>query len=221
MSFNINVLTDNQSKKVNKQVINVRNIIKANVTPSITVVDPKIIPIVKIDSNATKSINLESISFSNKLPALDQEAIEPYIEMAFASLESNLGVINSSRSVVRCFGQHEERIETIVSEYIGASNYEQIKEYLMKSDVLTGVQQNNRGAFRVVSFYQVEPKKDKRQKHSKHILNILFFDPFHLFIPSKFKDGEVLRSSEENRDFIYSKIKQYNRDIESHFPNLL
>ena len=122
MSFNINVLTDNQSKKVNKQVINVRNIIKANVTPSITVVDPKIIPIVKIDSNATKSINLESISFSNKLPALDQEAIEPYIEMAFASLESNLGVINSSRSVVRCFGQHEERIETIVSEYIGAFN---------------------------------------------------------------------------------------------------
>lgn len=190
--------------------IDVRNLVTEKYTPSFNVTDITVPVKVNIDKNSVKSINLSSINFCNAIPLnLDQGIVETYIESAFNSFNNDNQIIVRNSKIVNCKGTHEQRIKSIITNYVDEAFYNNNKDYFRKSDIPTGVLSNERGAFRVIAFYQIEPKKHKKQKHSKHFLNILFFDPYHLFIPSSYKELDW----KENSMQVYEKFKGYTGDI--------
>lgn len=146
------------------------------------------IPIVKtkvqLSEDVRKCYKLPELFFSNHYPKnLDEGTCFSDTIQAFDQLNNSLDCIKNHIAPVRHDLENSPRIEKIIKKYLG-SEYDKYINLFYKSDIRTGPLLSNRGSFRVVSLYTVEPKNDKRQRHSKHYLTILFFDPYHLFIPS-------------------------------------
>ncbi|MEO1782723.1 hypothetical protein [Enterococcus diestrammenae] len=215
---NLSVLKNNEGtvEKIIKNRISARNFVTESYNPiSINATKPDVK--VKFAENVTRSMNIEEIFFSNMLPALEQKALDPYIVDAFNSLRGNPAIIKSNCEPVSCSGVHKDRIIRILSEYIGEDIVDLYGDYFRKSDILTGIQKNNRGAFRVISFYKVDPIIHKKQKHSKHTLIITLIDPYHLFIPSKLGN----KTAEEAMKEQYNKIREFSMQIADEYPVLI
>lgn len=140
---------------------------------------------VQLSEDVRKCYNLPELSFSNHYPKnLDEGTCFSDTIQAFDQLNNSLDCIKDHIAPVRHDLENSARIEKIIKKYL-ESEYDKYIGLFYKSDIRTGPLLSKRGCFRVVSLYTVEPKKHKRQKHSKHCLTILFFDPYHLFIPSQ------------------------------------
>lgn len=176
----------------------------------------KVRPKVEYLDCAGDSINLPDIHFSNMLPSMEQRALDSYIEMAFEKIESNPTVLLSSNSPIRYSGKHKDRIKSILLEYLDEENFDFCCDYFRKSDIVTDILLGNRGAFRVISLYLVEPKTHKHQKHSKHYLKVVLLDPYHLFIPSRHKN----LTSEQYKHQTYSEISSYTGHVKDSFKGL-
>lgn len=198
---------ENNKKTVNE--INVRKLITEDYNPydlHISKVKPKI----QFDGNSKRSTDIPDLKFSNKLPSIEQRAVDSYIKIAINSLKNNPEILKESYGHVDYSGKYMNRIKTILSQYITEDKFDEICDYFIKSDIKTGILLKDRGAFRVISFYQVEPKKDKRQRRSKHYLNVVMLDPYHLFIPSRHNG----KSSEEYLEEVYNEICEFPDHIE-------
>ena len=74
------------------------------------------------------------------------------------------------------------------------------------------------GRFRVICVYTIKPSSHRRER-TKHYLEVVLLDPYHLFIPSKIwgKDEitgkDRLFSSEEAMEQTYEQVKDYNREF--------
>lgn len=66
-----------------------------------------------------------------------------------------------------------------------------------------------RGSFRAICLYRIEPKTHKKQRHSKHFLNVLLLDPYHLFIPSSFNG----LTSDEYLEQTYDKVGHFTESL--------
>lgn len=147
---------------------------------------PKVKTKIEISDNVTQCFNIPSIEFSNCYPrTLDEGALYPNISIAFDKINEDIGIIKDNMKDVSISGTHEGRIKQILKKYLDDNDFDNYSDNFYKSDVKTGVLLHERGSFRVISLYFVEPLTHKRQKHSKHRIIVLFFDPYHLFIPSK------------------------------------
>lgn len=163
---------------------------------------PKVKTKIEISNNVTKCFNIPSIEFSNCYPkSLDEGAVHTNVSLAFDKINENIDIIKDNMNEVSISGMHENRIKLILKKYIEDSDFNNYSDSFYKSDVKTGALLHERGSFRVISLYFVEPLKDRRQKHSKHRIIILFFDPYHLFIPSK-----------DYGTKIYKEISEYSGD---------
>lgn len=148
---------------------------------------------VQLADVAKTCYNLPNLSFSNHYPKnLDEGANFPDVVKAFEQLNESLDCIKTYMSQVEHNRYNSERIEEILKKYVGAV-YDSYAGLFYKSDIRTNHLLSDRGSFRVISLYTVEPMTDRRQKHSKHYLTILFFDPYHLFIPSSDYGTEIYK----------------------------
>ncbi|HFI0215593.1 TPA: hypothetical protein ACGO43_001946 [Streptococcus suis] len=171
------------SPKPKTPIVSVRELVVDSVK-SFNVGAPSVKAKVQLSDVAKTCYNLPSLSFSNHYPKnLDEGADFPNVVKAFEQLNESLDCIKTYMSQVDHDRANSERIEEILKKYVGAG-YDSYAGLFYKSDIRTNHLLSDRGSFRVISLYTVEPKTDRRQKHSKHNLTILFFDPYHLFIPS-------------------------------------
>lgn len=171
------------SPKPKTPIVSVRKLVVDSVK-SFNVGAPSVKAKVQLSDVAKTCYNLPSLSFSNHYPKnLDEGADFPNVVKAFEQLNESLDCIKTYMSQVDHDRANSERIEEILKKYVGAG-YDSYAGLFYKSDIRTNHLLSDRGSFRVISLYTVEPKTDRRQKHSKHNLTILFFDPYHLFIPS-------------------------------------
>lgn len=141
---------------------------------------------VKFSEKCGNSVRLPDLKFTNCIPVnVDEGSLESSVEMAFGMLHSNPQSIKSFCEPVTLSGKNKQRIERVISNYLDEDTIRDSSDLLYKSDLRAASINNSRSSFRVVSLYAVEPRKHKQQKHSKHILSVIFVDPYHLFIPSK------------------------------------
>lgn len=181
--------------------INVRDIIIDSTVNKI--IDPHIIPNVEFSQDAYRCYNLPDIEFTNCLPRLDEAAIASDIELAIKKLGENCEIILDGKTYVNVSGRHKDRIESILKQYISDDKYESCIDYIYKSDVREASLNGDRGKFRIVSLYVVKFNDNLNQGNTEHKLVVLFFDPYHLFIPSS--------------DFgttIYSTVANYTSDFQ-------
>lgn len=170
---------------------------------------PKVDAKVEYSVHATKCYNIPNIEFSNCYPSSIEEGATPsHIITAFEILNNDINVMKKNIKQIHHKGKNNDRIETILKQYLN-EDFDTFYDCYYKSDIITDSLLSNRGKFRVISLYIVEPKRDRRQKHSKHKLIILFFDPYHLFIPSNdfgtsiYKDISVYTSN--HCSFLFKK----------------
>ncbi|MCK1165217.1 hypothetical protein MXZ28_03810 [Streptococcus uberis] len=168
---------------------------------------PKVDAKVEYSVHATKCYNIPNIEFSNCYPSsIEEGATHAHIVTAFQMLNNNVNIIKDGIKQIHHYGRNKERIETILKTYLN-NDFDTFYGCYYKSDIITSSLLSNRGKFRVISLYIVEPKKDRRQRHSKHKLIVLFFDPYHLFIPSKDYGtsiySEVSRYTSNHCNFLY------------------
>lgn len=198
-STNFNGLSICPKKSIS--VVSTRNLVTDTIERQ-RVDAPPVDTAICLSKNATKCFNIPNLEFSNCLPLnLDEGATPPNVITAFNKLNDDFNIIKSHIKPIHTNGKYENRIEQILKKYLDEEEYNSYSDFFYKSDVRTSDLLCDRGSFRVISLYTVEPKRDRRQRHSKHKLVILFFDPYHLFIPS--------------RDYgtrIYSEISGYSSD---------
>lgn len=152
---------------------------------------PEISATIEFSDNATQCYNIPELKFSNCLPSsLDEGALPPHVKIAFERINENHHVIKKNIKQISHVGKNKDRIEIILKKYLD-EDFDQFIDCYYKSDIHTGTLLTDRGCFRVISLYIVEPRTHRKQKHSKHKLIVLFFDPFHLFIPSSDYGTEV------------------------------
>ncbi|HHJ7793841.1 TPA: hypothetical protein ACQNCY_001817, partial [Streptococcus pyogenes] len=143
---------------------------------------PQVNATVEFSDLATNCYNIPEIAFSNCYPSsIEEGATHAHVVTAFQMLNNNVNIIKDGIKQIHHYGRNKERIEIILKTYLN-NDFNTFYGCYYKSDIITSSFLSNRGKFRVISLYIVEPKKDKRQRHSKHKLIVLFFDPYHLFI---------------------------------------
>ncbi|MGT2744925.1 hypothetical protein ACVRW4_06240 [Streptococcus phocae subsp. phocae] len=161
-----------------------RNLVFDSIETS-KIIAPKVYAKVEYSDCAKKCFNIPEIEFSNCYPSSIEEGATPsHIITAFEKLNQDVSVIKKCIKQINHYGKNSERIKTILKQYL-SDDFDTFYGCYYKSDIVTNPLLSNRGKFRVISLYIVEPKTHKQQKHSKHKLIILFFDPYHLFIPSR------------------------------------
>lgn len=199
---------DNIIEKTTKDIVKVsqRELVTENFVPFQVLTNDGVTVNVKFIDGCENSKSLHNLQFSNKLPTLDQSAIPPYIEMAFDFINEDSSVINQFKTEVTYRGKHRDRIKTIICEYINEDFFEEHSDIIYKSDIRTDIDISERGAFRVISLYQIEPLKHKKQKKYKHNLLVVLFDPYHLFIPDRNHGTKV-----------FDLVKDYSADIKKLF----
>lgn len=202
--FNFNV----QPKK--KRVVIDSNLFDCQPYSANSISSHKVKAKIRFTENCESCVNISEIEFTNMLSS----PLNSKIINAFTLINTNENYIVNNCMEVRCNSNNQSRIEKIISPYVNGKE-SSIINYLRKSTIPSALINSDRGSFRVISYYQIEPKKDKRQKHSKHYVNILLFDPYHLFIPSKY-DGY---SAEDNRKRLYAKYNCHNKHFKDY--NLL
>ena len=178
---NFNSLIVSPKNKI--PIVSVRNLVVDSVK-TFNVDAPSVKAKVQLSCDAKICYNLPNLSFSNHyLINSDEGADFSHVLKAFDQLNESLDYIKTYTTPVNHDRDNSERIEEILKKYIG-EKYDSYMGLFYKSDIRTDYLLSNRGSFRVVSLYTVEPITDRSQKHSKHYLTILFFDPYHLYIPS-------------------------------------
>ena len=182
--FNSIKIIDSNRKDQSINIINPREIQKDVDNPfRLKVTDPKVK--VSFKKEIKKCINLSDLRFTNRIPLnLDEGSLEASIEMAFRDLMRDINIVKKYVEPINCSGKNSDRIKQIMCEYLDSETFDQHIGYFYKSDLRDSYIKYKRDSFRIISMYLVEPKRHKRQKHSKHNLVILFVDPYHLFIPS-------------------------------------
>lgn len=206
--FKIDIHNDNKKKSTfNENTITTRDFVSTKYDPYD--LDKRVKPKIELLESAKKSVNISNINFSNMLPALEESPIDSYIEIAIDKLKENPNILLDSCHPIIYNGDHKERIKDILLEYIPEEDFDEHSDYFRKSDVRTSALLETRGAFRVVGIYLIEPKKHKKQKHSKHYLKIVLIDPYHLFIPSRHNG----LTAEEYKTSTYSTVSAYSRHI--------
>ena len=180
------------SPKPKIPIVSVRNLVVDNVK-TFNVSASSVKAKVQLSCDAIICYNLPDLSFSNHYPKNSDEGADyPHVLKAFDQLNKSLDCIKTYMKPVDHDRANSERIEEILNKYVG-EKYDSYVGLFYKSDIRTDDLLFNRGSFRVVSLYTVEPITDRRQKHSKHYLTILFFDPYHLFIPSSDYGTEIYK----------------------------
>lgn len=145
---------------------------------------PKVDVEIELSDCVRQCFNIRDIEFSNCYPQnLDEGAVFPHVKMAFEKINENIANVAHDLNEVSISGKHKSRIEKILKKYIDESDFDSQSDFIYKSDIRVGVLLSDRGAFRVISIYFFEPSTTPDMK-SSHRLIVLFFDPYHLFIPS-------------------------------------
>lgn len=139
---------------------------------------------IELSDGVRQCFNIRDIQFSNCYPQnLDEGAVFPHVKMAFERINENIDIIKDDMKEVSISGRHKSRIEKILKNYIEPNDFDSYLDFIYKSDVRAGILLRDRGAFRVISMYFFEPLTATNMKSSHRII-LLFFDPYHLFIPS-------------------------------------
>lgn len=141
------------------------------------------------------SFDINDIEFTNMLPE-NELYIDPYIKENVEWLFENVGQLGNHNQWKPCIfsNSDSQRMQKIVSQYL--KNKENINDEFYKTDLNYSKANLDRGKFRLIAHFICR----NQGKEQKYYLSITFFDPYHLFIPSKF--GKL--SKEQNMEHIYS-----------------
>lgn len=172
----------------------------------------------KTDLNVkVKKATLEVVWFSGnskKSKRLENEFTN-YVEdfITDHEIDNAIEVLNNNPEVLKeyvldtvdiNYDDQGNRLKEIIELYFPMDN-PQDYYWFVKTDINTEFQKytNSRGAFRVVMI------NTKDMSTSKHYLQILFVDPYHLFIPGAFNG----KTNTQNKIETYKKYKEYNTCI--------
>lgn len=209
MAFNIDIHLDNQNKgKQQKNLITTRNYVKSERYDPYNLEDRAKVSVELMDC-AKNSVNIPEVKFSNMIPRLEEKAVDSHIEIAIEKLKDNPDILLDTNEPIRYGGKNKDRIKSILCEYVSEEIFDECSDYFRKSDIRTDILLKNRGAFRVIALYLVEPRRHKKQKHSKHYLKVTIIDPYHLFIPGRHNG----LTPEEYTEHVYSETENYSRHI--------
>lgn len=175
----------------------------------------------KTDLNVrAKKATLEVVWFSEnskKSQRLENEFTN-YVENFITDheIDNAIEVLNNNPEVLKeyvldtvdiNYNDQGNRLKEIIELYFPMDN-PQDYYWFVKTDINTEFQKyiNSRGAFRVVMI------NTKDMSTSKHYLQILFLDPHHLFIPSRYNG----KTSEQSKLEIYEKCEEYITCLSKH-----
>lgn len=212
MQFEIDLNNDNQKGSKNTQeYISARNFVTIDYNPFD--LETKVAPRVIMLDCMKKSIKLDSHHFTNMLPDIENQALESHIELALEKMKENPGILFETNNPIRYSGKNKERIEELLTKYVSEDEFNKNCDYFRKSDVKTDALLENRGSFRVIGLYTIKPKTHPKQKHSKHYLNVILLDPYHLFIPGKHNG----LTAEEYKIKVYSEVSENTKHIGDYY----
>lgn len=165
-----------------------------------------------------KFVNLPALKFSNMKCEFGADSKTMLCLNKFVN-EPSIIQSNSSRITIRNNDQGK-RIKDILYHFLDQSFVDFHELYFRKSSILDNfnILSPHEGRFRVICVYTIKPSSHRRER-TKHYLEVVLLDPYHLFIPSKIwgKDEitgkDRLFSSEEAMDQTYEQVKDYNREF--------
>lgn len=165
---------------------------------------------------AKKYKNIPQYSFTNKSSDIpDSKTL-----ICFEKIKENKErLLNNSKSITIKDNQQGDRLKGILSQYLDATFIDKHSEYFRKSAVIDdfNVKDPKNGRFRVICLYTIKPPEHKKERR-KHYLEVILFDPYHLFIPSSFEtiiDGKrKWLKAHEAMMHTYDKVKNYSKDFD-------
>ena len=192
------------SDKNKHSTIDINNGLKIDKEQSIDINAPTVKSEVLFSNTCHRSFNLPEIRFTNKIPKLSNDSSIPSnIILGLNLIKNDKDVLKRHISKIDHSLSNANRIEKIFCKYLDKDKYEEYMGCFYKSDLRTDLSNRKRGSFRVISLYVVEPLTHKKQKHSKHKLVVILFDPYHLCLPSR-----------DYGDIAYDRYCKYDEDFE-------
>ena len=126
---------------------------------------------------------------------------------------------NSSRITIKNNDQGK-RIKDILYNFLDQAFVDFHEFYFRKSSILDNfnILSPHEGRFRVICVYTIKSSSHKKER-TKHYLEVVLLDPYHLFIPSKLKikdeitGKDILLDSVQAMERTYEQVKDYNREF--------
>lgn len=128
-------------------------------------------------------------------------------------------LINNSKAITIKKNKQGNRIKGILSQYLEATFVDRHSDYFRKSAVMDDFDVNDpkNGRFRVICIYTIKPPEHKRERR-KHYLEVILFDPYHLFIPSSFEtiigSKRMRLKAHDAMLHTYNGVKNYSNDFD-------
>lgn len=165
-----------------------------------------------------KFINLPALKFSNKKSEFGADS---KTMLCFKKIIDDPSIIqrNSSRITIKNNDQGN-RIKNILYNFLEHDFVDFHEFYFRKSSILDNfnILSPNEGRFRVICVYTIKSSSHKKER-TKHYLEVVLLDPYHLFIPSKLKikdeitGKDILLDSVQAMNRTYEQVKDYNREF--------
>ena len=119
-----------------------------------------------------------------------------------------------------------KRIKGILYNFLDQAFVDFHEFYFRKSSILDNfdILSPHEGRFRVICVYTIKSSSHKKER-TKHYLEVVLLDPYHLFIPSKLKikdeitGKDILLDSVQAMDRTYEQVKDYNREFSLEISN--
>lgn len=165
-----------------------------------------------------KFINLPNLKFSNKKNELGADS-KTMLCLKKIIDEPSIIQRNSSRITIKNNDQGK-RIKDILYNFLEQAFVDFHEFYFRKSSILDNfnILSPHEGRFRVICVYTIKSSSHKKER-TKHYLEVVLLDPYHLFIPSKLKikdeitGKDILLDSVQAMHRTYEQVKDYNREF--------
>lgn len=165
-----------------------------------------------------KFVNLPALKFSNKKSEFGADS-KTMLCLKKIIDEPSIIQRNSSRITIKNNDQGK-RIKDILYNFLEQAFVDFHESYFRKSSILDNfnILSPHEGRFRVICVYTIKSSSHKKER-TKHYLEVVLLDPYHLFIPSKLKikdeitGKDILLDSVQAMHRTYEQVKDYNREF--------
>lgn len=171
-----------------------------------------------------KFVNLPALKFSNKKSEFGADS---KTMLCLKKIIDDPSIIQSNSSQINIKNNDQgKRIKGILYNFLDQAFVDIHEFYFRKSSILDNfdILSPHEGRFRVICVYTIKSSSHKKER-TKHYLEVVLLDPYHLFIPSKLKikdeitGKDILLDSVQAMDRTYEQVKDYNREFSLEISN--
>lgn len=171
-----------------------------------------------------KFVNLPALKFSNKKSEFGADS---KTMLCLKKIIDDPSIIQSNSSQINIKNNDQgKRIKGILYNFLDQAFVDFHEFYFRKSSILDNfdILSPHEGRFRVICVYTIKSSSHKKER-TKHYLEVVLLDPYHLFIPSKLKikdeitGKDILLDSVQAMDRTYEQVKDYNREFSLEISN--